>query len=147
MNSKTRMVALAMIAAPGLAEAKGMTPALVFAHAAPPMKVLVLGLLVSTVLALVVTARKLTTPSLAGGSAFLSGLRLGGPMVGFLGAAFTGLTVSIGLSNVGQQPVEVLAPAFAEAAFVVVLGMLAGLVAVVCHALVEARIDRKVLAL
>ena len=68
-------------------------------------------------------------------------------MVGFLGAAGAGLAVSIGLSNVGQQPVQILAPAFAEAAFMMVLGLFSGLVAVVCHGLVEARIDRAVLAL
>ena len=54
-----------------------VTPALVFANAATVPKLIVIALVVSAVAALVVLALKLQDKRLAGGSAFLSGLRLG----------------------------------------------------------------------
>jgi biopolymer transport protein ExbB len=84
-------------------------------------------------------------PHLNGGSTFLSALRLGAPLLGLLGAAYNLMMISIGVSNTGPQPLDVLAPGFAEAAFLLVLGLIVGVVAVVCHWIVEARVDRLVL--
>ena len=39
----------------------------------------------------------------------------------------------------------VLAPGYAEAALLFLLGLLAGVVGVICHWIIEARIDRTVL--
>ena len=61
-------------------------------------------------------------------------------------AAFVLLNGFIGIANVGVSvPMAVLAPGFAEAALLVVLGLVAGVVGVICHWIIEARIDRTVL--
>ena len=55
------------------------------------------------------------------------------------------LMIFIGVSNMGAQPFNVLAPGLAEAAFLLVLGLIVGVVAVICHWIIEARVDRLVL--
>jgi len=133
---------------PGLALAQTrITPAVVFADAAPAMKLIMVLLLVSAIAAIVVTVLKvLSGPRLTGGSAYLQALRLGGPLIGLLGAAYNVLMINIGIANIGEQPpYNVLAPGVAEAAFIFVLGLIAGVVAVICNWIVEARIDRAVL--
>ena len=124
-----------------------LTPVLVFANAAPLQKLIVVALLAAIVAALVVLAGKLKGGQpLSGGSAFLSGLRLGGPILGGFGAGFSLLNMSLGSANVpGDLPLKVLAPGFAESFLVIGLGFLAGVVAVLAHWAVEARIDRSVL--
>jgi len=124
-----------------------ITPMVVFANAETLQKLIIVALLASAVAALVVLALKLRGgPRLAGGSAFLSGLRLGGPILGGLGACLSLLNMSIGYANVpGDLPLKVLAPGFAEAFFVVGLGFLAGAVAVFANWVVESRIDHSVL--
>jgi biopolymer transport protein ExbB/TolQ len=103
-------------------------------------------LIVALIAAIVVTVRKAVSgPHLNGGSTFLSALRLGAPLLGLLGAAFNALMMFIGLANMGPRPFNVLAPGLAEAAFLLVLGLIVGVVAVICHWIVEARIDRLVL--
>lgn len=135
----------AILATPGFAQAGVMTPTTIFFDAGPSMKLLMVLLLIASVAAIVVTARKLMSGRhLTGGSAFLSALRLGGPLIGLLGAAFNGLMMFIGLAQ-GPQPFQVLAPGLAEVAFLVFLGLFSGVVAVICHWAVEARIDRTVL--
>jgi biopolymer transport protein ExbB/TolQ len=112
------------------------------------MKLLMVLLVLSMIAAVVVAVRKIAAgPQLVGGSAFLSALRLGGPLLGLLGAAFNGVMIFIGLSNQpGPIPLSVLAPGVAEALTLAMLGLLAGVVAVVAHWAVESRIDRAVLA-
>lgn len=123
-----------------------ITPLGIFADAAPSMKLIVVALLACAVASVVVTIRKVAAgPHLTGGSSFLSGLRLGAPLLGLLGAAFNGLMGFIAIANMGDQPMRVLAPGFAEAFFLLVLGLLVGVVAVICHWIVEARVDRAVL--
>jgi len=123
-----------------------ITPLTVFLNAAPPAKVIVLALVIALIAAVVVTVRKVMSgPHLNGGSTFLSALRLGAPLLGLLGAAYNLLMIFIGLSNMGPQPFNVLAPGFAEAAFLLMLGLIVGVVAVICHWIIEARVDRLVL--
>jgi biopolymer transport protein ExbB/TolQ len=124
-----------------------ITPLDVFAHAESLQKVIIIALLAAAVAALVVLAQKLRADKrLPGGSAFLSGLRLGGPILGGLGACLSPLNMSIGYATVpGDLPLKVLAPGFAEAFFVVGLGFLAGAVAVFANWIVESRIDHSVL--
>ena len=56
------------------------------------------------------------------------------------------LVINIAIANIGQQPAyPVLAPGIAEAIFLFLLGLVAGVVAVVCNWIVESRIDRAVL--
>lgn len=124
-----------------------MTPIDILFNASPTMKMIMLALIVAGLAAVVVTMRKvLSGPSLTGGSAFLQALRLGGPLIGLLGAAWNVLMINIAIANIGQQPsYPVLAPGVAEAVFLFVLGLITGVVAVICNWIVEARIDRAVL--
>lgn len=133
---------------PGLALAQTkITPAVVFSDAAPAMQIIMLLLILSALAAIAVAVRKvLSGPRLTGGSTYLQALRLGGPLIGLLGAAYNGLMINIGIANsTNPPPYEVLAPGVAEAAFIFVLGLIAGVVAVICNWIVEARIDRAVL--
>ena len=124
----------------------GLTPVTIFFEAALPMQIIIVALVVAAIAAVVVTARKVTSgPHLTGGSTYLSALRLGAPLLGLLGAAFNGLMMFVGLARFGNQPMNVLAPGLAEAAFLVVMGLVVGVVAVICHWIVEARVDRDVL--
>jgi hypothetical protein len=116
-------------------------------HATPVVQIIILGLVAAIVAAIAICAVKLSTgPRLSGGSAYLSGLRLGGPLAGLLGAAYGGLNMTIGLANVvGPVPLNVLAHGFAEVMLMIVLGLLSGAVAVIANWAVESRIDRSVL--
>ena len=141
-------VIAAAVGAPAVAFAQqgGVTPVSIFGDATPSMKVVMVILVVTMIVAVVVTVRKLMSgPSLTGGSAFLSALRLGAPLLGLLGAAYNGLNMLIGLANAGPQPIEVLAHGLAESAFLLLLGLMLGVVAVICHWAVESRVDRMVL--
>lgn len=139
---------LMLASIPGLASA---TPRLtlsdVFGDADEVMKALMILLLAAAVIAIVVTGMKMAGGKrLPGGSAFVSALRLGGPLLGLLGAVFVLLNGFVGIANAGGPvPMPVLAPGFAEAALLFLLGLVAGVVGVICHWIIEARIDRAVL--
>lgn len=142
-------LALLLASTAGVAAA---TPSLsltgVFFDADETMKSVMIVLVLAAVAAIVVTGLKLASGRrLSGGSAFVSALRLGGPLIGLLGAVFVLLMGFIGMANYGQPvPMPVLAPGFAEAALIFFLGLVAGVVGVVCHWAIEARIDRTVLS-
>jgi len=128
--------------------AGSLTPFTVFEYAGPIQKFVMIILVVAMVAALVVLALKLAGGErLPGGSAFLSGLRLGAPIIGLLGACDSGLNMTLAVASV---PIDVtpkmLAPGVAEAFLMVGLGFLAGAIAVVAHWAVESRIDRQVLS-
>jgi hypothetical protein len=138
--------AVALATVPGVALAQPITPVTIFFEAAPSMKLIMLALLIAAIAAVVVTIRKVASgPHLTGGSTYLSALRLGAPLLGLLGAAFNGLMMFVALARFGSQPINILAPGLAEATFLVVLGLLVGVVGVICHWIVEARVDRAVL--
>ena len=123
-----------------------LTPIDVFAFSAPFQKLIAIALIAAIAAALIVLALKLARGRLSGGSAFLSGLRLGGPIIGALGACNSLLHMTLGYANVpGEPPFKVLAPGFAESFLLIGLGLLAGTVAVLAHWAVESRIDRQVL--
>ena len=132
---------------PAAASAAPLTVVGVFQDATLPIKAIGLGLILASAAAAVLCASKLASgPRLSGGSAFLSGLRMGGPLAGLAGAALTGLIMSLNLANAAQPvPAAALAPGFAEAIMLILMGLLAGMVGVVAHWAVEARIDRAVL--
>jgi hypothetical protein len=136
-----------VLVAPAVAVAEPLRPRDIFLNAAPFAQLLMIVLVGSTIAAIIVCVRKLTSgPRLSGGSAFLSGLRLGGPLIGLLGGAYNGLGMAIGIANVSYPvTLRVMAPGIAEAVSLIGLGMLAGAVAVISHGAVEARIDRAVL--
>ena len=124
-----------------------LTPMVVFQQAAAVEKLIMLSLSVAMLAALIVCAMKLASgPRLSGGSAFLSGLRLGGPIMGLLGAAWAGFSMALGLANTaGAVPLSLLAHGYSEVLLLVVLGFMAGVVAVIANWAVESRIDRSVL--
>ena len=136
-------VPMAAVAAPRI------TLATVFFDADETMQVLMIALVVASLASIIVTGLKLASGKrLNGGSAFVSALRLGGPLIGLVGAAFVLLSMFIGIANFGSVPMPVLAPGFAEAALLFLLfllGLMAGVVGVICHWVIEARIDRTVL--
>lgn len=139
---------VALLLMPGVAVAgPRLSPTSVFSDATLLMQVLMVVLIIAIVSAVVVTVAKLARGSrLAGGSAFVLALRQGGPLLGLLGAVYTLLMMFIGVANAGMEvPMAVLAPGYAEAALLFLLGLLAGVVGVVCHWVIEARIDRTVL--
>ncbi len=119
---------------------------MVFNDAAPSMKLIMLALILASLAAIAITVRKaMSGPHLSGGSTYLSALRLGGPLIGLLGAAYNGLNIAIGVSNVKPESLDVIWPGVAELMSLITLGLVAGVIAVICHAIVEARIDRAVL--
>lgn len=120
----------------------------VFWDAAPVSKLLILLMVVAAVAAVVVTTSKIASGRrLAGGSSFVSALRLAAPLIGLLGAVFNLFGIFIGIANAGEPvPFEVLSPGLAEAAMLFLMGLAAGVVAVSCHWIIEARIDRTVLS-
>jgi hypothetical protein len=138
----------ALLLAPGVAVAgPRLSTASVFSDATLLMQVLMVALVVAMIAAVGVAGAKVARGSrLAGGSAFVSALRLGGPLLGLMGAIYTLLMMFIGMANAGMDvPMAVLSPGFAEASLLFLLGLLAGVVGVVCHWVIDARIDRTVL--
>lgn len=141
-------IGLAASLMPGTAWAgPGMGPVDILFNADRMMQAIMLVLIVAALAAIAITVRKiLSGPRLAGGSAYLQALRLGGPLIGLLGAAYNVLMINIAIANIGQQPsYPVLAPGVAEAVLLFVLGLITGIVAVICNWIVEARIDHAVL--
>lgn len=123
-----------------------ITPFDVFVFAGPLQKVVMVGLLAAMAAALMVLVFKLASGKLDGGSPFLSGLRLGGPIIGGLGACWSLFNMTLGYAGVpGDAPLKIMAPGFAEAFLQLGVGLLAGVVAVICHGAVTSRIDRQVL--
>lgn len=137
---------LAALPAAALAQPR-LTLSGVFADADETMKFLMIALVAASLAAIIVTTFKLASGRrLSGGSAFVSALRLGGPLIGLVGAAFVLLMGFIGIANISEPlPMSVLAPGYAEAAMLFLLGLIAGVVGVICHWVIEARIDRAVL--
>ena len=139
---------LALASIPDMAStAPRLTLSTVFFDADETMKALMILLVAAALIAVIVTGLKMSSGKrLAGGSAFVAALRLGGPLLGLLGAVFVLLNGFLGIANAGGPvPMPVLAPGFAEAALLFLLGLLAGVVGVFCHWIIEARIDRAVL--
>ena len=140
--------ALILLALPTTASAAvNLSVSNVFWDASPAMKAIMVVLILASIGAMGVTATKmLSGPTLTGGSAFVSALRLGGPLIGLLGASWNALISFLAIANIGvQPPFPVLAPGFAESTLMFWLGLMSGVVAVICHWIIEARIDRAVL--
>lgn len=133
-----------LVATPAFAA--GVTPFAIFGFATIPLKLMMVALVIATIAALVITARKVGAGQINGGSTYLASLRLGGPLVGLLGGTLNALWSFLGILSVGKvNAFEAFVPGMAEAMLVLSLGLFSGVVAVICHWAVEARIDRMVL--
>jgi hypothetical protein len=121
-------------------------------HAMPGFRVAMIGLLVAITAAVVVWAvelirlRRNLSPSLPGGLAFLSTLVVTAPLLGATIAAYDVLKVCLGLVNFRPtSDLVMLAPAFAEAAMGLFLGLLTATVAGALrgHLLIVAHIRKR----
>jgi hypothetical protein len=140
-------IASAFLVMPTVVNATPFSFTDVAASAAPVQQLLMLGMVVATLAAIVVSVFKLLPGRLSGGSTFVSSLRFAGPVAGLLGAAYAGWKMCIGIATVPVTPtLKVLAPGFAEIATLIALGAVSGIVAIVLTWAIEARIDRQVLA-
>lgn len=127
-------------------KAPNLSPGVIFTDAALFPKIIIIALLAAMAAAIVICVRKLLPGSrLSGGSAFISGLRAGGPLLGLLGASYGFLNMSIGVAVMQPSNMMVIAPGVAESMLLIVIGLLAGVVAVIAHWAIESRIDRQVL--
>ena len=138
---------LAVMATPALAGAPqlGFFQLLMFSH--PLQKLIMFLIVAATVAAIAISIRKLAQGNkLVGGSAFVSGLRLGGPLLGLLGASYATMNIFVALSGFNEMvnPV-ILMPAIAEAFAVLIVGLISGVIAVIANWAIEARIDKEVL--
>ena len=124
-----------------------LTPFGVFEDAPSLQKLIMVVLILSIPAVIAVLALKLAPGRpLSGGSAFLSGLRVGAPIIGLLGACDAGLNMTLAVASIPIEPtLKMLAPGIAETFLMVGLGFFVGIVAVVAHWAVESRIDRQVL--
>jgi len=147
MRVQSFTLAAIALGTPAAASAAAVTPVTVFANAAPLQKIIMLAIVGAVAAGVAITALKLAAgPKLAGGSAFIAGLRFGAPIAGVLGGAFAIFRMAVGVANVSETPtLKMLAPGMAEAAGVVTLGFLAGVIAVALNWAIESRLDREVL--
>jgi hypothetical protein len=148
MSFRVIILAVAIFAAPTVAMAEPMSVGVVFAHASVLQKITMLVLLAAMLAAAAIAVGKVASGRrLAGGSAFVSGLRVGGPVIGGLGATYALMASAIGIANTpGDPTLKLLAPGLAEAGLLLWLGFLAGVVGVIANWAIESRIDRQVLA-
>jgi hypothetical protein len=124
-----------------------LTPWMVLQDAALPMQLLVALLVSGAIAAIVIAAMKLTRGGpIAGGSAYLSSLRLGAPLLGTFGVIWEAMNMFFSIAAAGATPpLAIMAPGIVEGLMILGAGFVTGMVAVICHWAVESRIDRDVL--
>lgn len=130
----------------GATPALALTPLDFILEATAPLQIVMAVLIAATIATVIVFGRKLASgPHVSGGSAFISGLRLGGPTLGCLGAAYGVFNSMIGIVTTQTDSLSVIAPGLAEATLVFMMGLISGAVASLAHWVIEARLDRSVL--
>ena len=132
--------------------AQKLTLVRVILHAMPAFRVAMIGLLIAMAAAVVVWAvelirlRRGPSLSLPGGLSFFSTLVVTAPLLGATIAAYDVLKVCLGLVNYRPtSDLVMLAPAFAEAAMGVFLGLLTATVAAALrgHLLIVAHVRKR----
>jgi hypothetical protein len=120
-------------------DAQVLTLPRIIAHANPPIRLLMIALVIVTVATValwlwrVLRARDSAQQDRAA-IAFMSAVVLAAPLLGFTAAAFDLLKACLGILNDLPTPgFFALVPAFAEAAFASFLGLLAASIAAVAH--------------
>jgi len=126
-----------------------LTALRVFGDAAPEVKLVMALLILGTLAALAVWALSLgkvgtaDAKGVAGALGRLRIVRSAGVPLGCLGAGYVMFSSFLAISNVRPAPgLTIVAPGLAEASLVIVLGLLATTVAVICERHLEARIRR-----
>ena len=117
-----------------------LTVTLMFTDAAPVVKIVVAGLLLTSLAALVILLLGLArSKDMARASRFLETAMAATPIAALLGAAWGLITVFLGIANSNVANLAVAAPGIAEAILSLAAGLLALLVAVIAHRVVRPR--------
>jgi len=123
-----------------VAPAQRLTGMTVFANSTIPVKAVMAGLAIAALAAIVIWAlevarlRKGRVDPTSVNVGFISAVVIAGPLFGLAAAAYSLLIVSIYVANAGAAPTfEALAPALAEGAMTVALGLFAAAIAAVAR--------------
>ncbi len=118
-----------------------LTVGLMFIDAAPVVKVVLIGLLLTGLAALVILVLGLARSSrgMAGAARFLETAMVATPIAGLFGAAWGLITIFLGIANTNVANMAVAAPGIAEAILSVAVGLLALLLAVIAHRVIKPR--------
>ena len=118
-----------------------LTVALMFMDAAPVVKIVLVGLVLTGVAALLILLVGLTRSSkgMAGAARFLETAMAATPIAALFGAAWGLITIFLGIANTNVANLAVAAPGIAEAILSVAIGLLVLLLAVIAHRVVQPR--------
>ena len=119
-----------------------LTVGLMFMDAAPVVKIVLVGLLLTGLAALVILVLGLARSSkgMPGAARFLETAMVAAPIAALFGAAWGLITIFLGIANTNVANLAVAAPGLAEAILSVAVGLLALLFAVVAYRVVKPRI-------
>ena len=118
-----------------------LTVALMFMDAAPAVKIVLIGLLLTGVAALVILLLGLarSPKGMAGAARFLETAMVAAPIAALFGAAWGLITIFLGIANTNVVHLAAAAPGIAEAILSLATGLLALLFAVIAHRVVKPR--------
>ena len=119
-----------------------LTVGLMFTDAAPVVKIVLIGLLLTGLAALVILLLGLARSSkgMPGAARFLETAMVAAPIAALFGAAWGLITIFLGIANTNVANLAVAAPGLAEAILSVAVGLLALLFAVIADRVVKPRI-------
>ena len=118
-----------------------LTVGLMFMDAAPVVKIVLVGLLLTGVAALAILVLGLARSprGMPGAAHFLETAMVATPIAALLGAAWGLITIFLGIANTNVANLAVAAPGLAEAILSVATGLLALLFAVIAYRVVKPR--------
>ena len=118
-----------------------LTVGLMFLDAAPVVKIVLVGLLLTAVAALAILLLGLTGASkrMSGAARFLETAMAATPIAALFGAAWGLITIFLGIANTNVSNLAVAAPGIAEAILSLAIGLLAMLLAVIAYRVVKPR--------
>ena len=118
-----------------------LTVPLMFMDAAPVVKIVLIGLLLTGLAALLILLLGLARSSkgMGGAARFLETAIVATPIAGLFGAAWGLITSFLGIANSNISNLAVAAPGIAEAILSIAVGLLALLLAVIAHRVVRPR--------
>ena len=118
-----------------------LTVGLMFMDAAPVVKIVLVGLVLTGLAALVILLLGLARSSkgMPGAARFLETAMAAAPIAALFGAAWGLITIFLGIANTNIANLAVAAPGIAEAILSVATGLLALLLAVIAYRVVKPR--------